>query len=149
MKATKITHKGEFRIKLQIPYNQEYIATLKKNLHAQWSKTLSAWHVAYSVESYHSLKKYFPEIIFEQSEFAKQIAPQKPAVHNTQNLSEIRSYLDLFKKWLIHKRYSESTINTYIDVVKVFLSFSLPKTAHEITAADMVRFVNEYIIKNK
>ena len=47
-----------------------------------------------------------------------------------------------------HKRYSESTIKTYAESVKSFLAFMYPKSVHQISSDDMVRYVHEYIIKN-
>lgn len=46
-----------------------------------------------------------------------------------------------------HKRYSASTINTYLDGAKSFLMFTYPKPIKNVTNDDVVRYVNEYIIK--
>jgi integrase/recombinase XerD len=55
--------------------------------------------------------------------------------------------LEQFKSWLQHKRYSNSTIKLYIDGVKDFLLYVSPKKYDEIGNDDMVRFVNECVIK--
>lgn len=62
---------------------------------------------------------------------------------------EIRNGLDEFKLWMYHKRYSESTIKTYLDGVKSFVMFLYPKPIKEADNTDMVRYVNEYIIANQ
>ncbi|KAB2878680.1 tyrosine-type recombinase/integrase [bacterium] len=49
--------------------------------------------------------------------------------------------------WMTHKRYSESTINTYLDAAKSFLMFVYPKPIQSVTIDDVVLYVNEYIIK--
>lgn len=61
---------------------------------------------------------------------------------------EIRSGLLEFKLWMQHKRYSKSTIKTYLDAAKSFIMFIHPKPMREADNNDMVRYVNEYIIKN-
>mgnify|MGYP000980198388 CR=1 FL=1 len=54
----------------------------------------------------------------------------------------------LFRKWLNHKRYSISTIDTYSEAVRIFLKYVYPKNLHEVEVDDMVSFVNEYIVSN-
>jgi len=47
MKATKIIHRKEIRIRVDFPYNWEATLKLKQIEDAKWSKTLGAWHVFY------------------------------------------------------------------------------------------------------
>jgi integrase/recombinase XerD len=56
--------------------------------------------------------------------------------------------INTFSYWLKHKRYSENTINTYTVALKIFIKFIHPKPLQEVNNQDMVRFVNEYILKN-
>jgi integrase/recombinase XerD len=75
---------------------------------------------------------------------------EKPVqILNSKITPEIQMYLQEFKTWLEYKRYGESTIGTYVDCVKKFLIFCVPKPIAEIQADDMVRFVHEYIIPSK
>lgn len=60
--------------------------------------------------------------------------------------SRITKNIELFEIYLTHKRYSESTINIYCEVVKRFLFFvNLP--VEEITSEDLIKF-NNYIQAN-
>lgn len=61
---------------------------------------------------------------------------------------EVQKGLADFKLWMQHKRYSDSTIKTYVDGAKSFIMFIHPKPMQEADNSDMVRYVNEYIIKN-
>jgi len=61
--------------------------------------------------------------------------------------TEIEQGLSALRLWMAHKRYSESTINTYIDGAKSFLMFTYPKPIQRVSNDDMVLYVNEYIIK--
>jgi len=65
MKASKITHKGEYRIEIEFPYNQEIVQQIKQLPDARWSKTLSAWHIPYSKEAFIQLKEQFPDVEYE------------------------------------------------------------------------------------
>jgi integrase/recombinase XerD len=56
--------------------------------------------------------------------------------------------IDQFKYWLQSKRYSESTIGTYIDSIQTFLRYYATKNLSEITNDDLIKFNNEYILAN-
>jgi len=64
-------------------------------------------------------------------------------------VQQIEELIILFRKWLNHKRYSISTIDTYSEAVRIFLKYVYPKNPHEVVVDDMVSFVNEYIIANE
>ena len=62
---------------------------------------------------------------------------------------EIRIKLLEFSSWMQHKRYSESTIKTYLDGAKSFIKFIHPKSMQHADNNDMVDYVNKYIIANR
>lgn len=59
------------------------------------------------------------------------------------------SEIETFKRWLQSKRYSENTINTYVEALKVFLDFNDGKGLNEISNNDFILFNTEYILKRK
>ena len=61
---------------------------------------------------------------------------------------DFQKELNKFNAWLLYRRYSHNTIKTYVDALKSFLIFLQPKAATDATNDDMVRFVNDYILKN-
>lgn len=84
MRATKIIHRGESRIKVDFPYNQEIAASIKQIPDAKWSKTHGAWHIPYSSMAFDQLKALFPEIEYpdkrspdEKEQVKNIIAPDK------------------------------------------------------------------------
>jgi integrase/recombinase XerD len=239
MKAEKITYKGEKRIKIDFPYNQELASQLKQISDARWSRTHTAWHIPYNQESFIQLKRLFPEIEIPKPQdiekdvpsTAKQSIPDmneiviefssksivlKMPKNETdiqfvrtfkyvrwdkaryrwvipnfgQNLELIKNYfntritrienvvieqvkaitviiptsiitdlppinterlpeLKRFKQWMEQKRYSDSTVKTYMGAIIVFLRFINPKTSAEATNEDMQRFVYHYMIPRK
>lgn len=62
MKAEKIVHRNELRIKIDFPYKTEFIQKIKQIQDAKWSKTQSCWHIPYTKESFDHLIKLFPDI---------------------------------------------------------------------------------------
>jgi len=51
--------------------------------------------------------------------------------------------------WMKSRRYSDSTIKTYMDVLRVFFNYFPDKRTDEITNQDIIVFNNEYILKNE
>lgn len=64
-------------------------------------------------------------------------------MHNAQKQIEV------FTQWLRSRRYSENTIKTYTDAIRVFLSFFPHKKIEEIDNIDVIVFNNEYILQKK
>jgi len=62
MKASKIRHRNETRIRVDFPYNAEMVSKLRQIADARWSKTMSAWHIPYTSEAFGQLKELFPEV---------------------------------------------------------------------------------------
>jgi integrase/recombinase XerD len=69
-----------------------------------------------------------------------EICKSEPTTHIEDGLNKLRL-------WMTHKRYSDSSIKSYLDATKSFLKFVSPKPWHEIGNQDMVDFVNDYVIK--
>ncbi len=251
MKAAKIVHHGEPRIKLEFLFNQEETDKIRQIQGAIWSKSLGAWHVPYSSEAYKQLVRFFPAIEIpkspriEKSQFTndsplssitRTAKPPKPGIAKDEivlevsgksivvkmpknetdiqfvrtfkyvrwdntlfrwvipnygnNLELIRNYfntrisriekklleqpkemssfntnqiiselptldskshheVEKFKHWMEQKRYSDSSVKTYVGAITIFLRFIQPKTSAEATNEDMQRFVYQYLIPRK
>ena len=65
MKASKIIHRNETRIRVDFPYNAEMVLKLRQIPDARWSKTMGAWHVPYTKEAFGQLKELFPDLEIE------------------------------------------------------------------------------------
>ena len=91
MKASKILHKGEFRIKIDFPYNQEYIKKIKEINDARWSKTLACWHIPYSKDAFGQLKALFVEIQYPNKLNKDNVKPiqNTPKCNNKKIISKI------------------------------------------------------------
>lgn len=109
MIATEILYKGEKRIRINFPYNQEITAKLRKIGDARWSNTLKAWHLPFEKGIQQALKEEFPELSEQMgSWFENSVSTEKQNQSNT-NKEEVK--LEIFgKKILIKVWKSEKDI---------------------------------------
>ena len=148
----KQLHRGESRLTLSFEYDVDLISLIRKVDDAQWSSTMKCWHVPDNsdmVSNLFSLLKGKAFLDYSTLKREKKAAPvRKEAIPATlpQQRDEDKVKLEEFRKWMIHRRYSDSTINTYTGMLGQFLRFIRPKESSEINSDDMGRFVNEYVI---
>lgn len=67
MKVSKVNHKGELRIRIDMPYDHEKSAKLKSIGGARWSRTMRAWHIPYTQGAFGQLRSLFPDLEIEVS----------------------------------------------------------------------------------
>jgi integrase/recombinase XerD len=125
--AKIIKYKGTKRIAVTFEKNQELINRFKKLDGAKWSATLKTWHLPDTAEYRQTFK----------------IPVEK------QLSAEARQQIEKFVQWIHSKRYSESTIKTYTEAIRIFLQFFSEKALSEIGNEDIITFNNDYILKNK
>jgi integrase/recombinase XerD len=68
MKASKITHKDEIRIRVDFPYQKEFVISIKKIPGYKWSNSLKTWHIPYTKSAFDQLKAMFPDLEYERVE---------------------------------------------------------------------------------
>lgn len=120
-----IQHKGVSRIKISFAYNAE-TASYIKQFGGRWSKSLKSWHIADTPEN--------------RKLFLKDTVKQEIAAHFN---------LPKFKMWLQANRYSENTIKSYMDGMKVFAQNMSPELhPEEITNEHVTEFMQEYAYRN-
>ena len=62
---------------------------------------------------------------------------------------DLKLKLDEFRQWMLSRRYSSNTIDTYTDALKSFLGFFKDKQAADFQNRDLVQFNNAYILKKR
>ncbi len=91
IKATKIIHREQTRIKVNFPYNQEFVVMLRQIEGAKWSATHKAWHIPYTKEAFGKLKSLFPDIEVDKPVPAEKQAEESPkpavAIPKTEEVS--------------------------------------------------------------
>lgn len=123
--ASIIKHKGEKRILVKFPKDKLLNDRFRQLDGAQWSNSLKAWHL--------------PDTISYREQF-KLIKDKK---------SKPRDDLSKFRIWMKTLRYSENTIQTYVDAIRVFKRFIEEyKDLSLATEGDIRNFNHEYILGN-
>jgi len=119
---------------------------------AKWSSTNQSWYIAQknfklsrifeTLGSYAYLDYSALRGVTAKSE----VGIEKNVSNSTAPIIEIHRFINEFRLWMQHKRYSPSTIDSYTGAVQSFLAFTHPKSPDELSNDDMVRYVNEHII---
>ena len=148
----RVIHDGESRVALRFPYDTELISVVKGFPGARWSATMKYWHIPDNpgiVSKLEELLKgkaildysVLEQEVYQVSNPTKAIAGNKSEAKDSDKVK-----IEEFRKWMIHRRYSDSTVDTYTGMLGQFFRFIKPKLSNEISSDDMVRYVNEYII---
>jgi len=127
-KARLVKHRDENRIAVYFEKNSDWISRIKQQEDSRWSQTLRAWHL--------------PDTFENRIKYKIQATPVK--LPSEEGIAQINK----FKAWLFSKRYSQSTILTYSDALRSFLTFYNDKAIAEINNDDVIRYNNEYILNN-
>ncbi len=151
-----VNHNGQLRVCLKFEKDDEILLLLQKSLtDLKWSATLQCWHIPYSRDvktklfqvcrgnywvdcaNFKPLKIETPKNIYVQ---AKYILPELAP--------EIEDKIKSFKNYLLAKRYSDNTVEVYMETLKRFLRFHSTKNLSEIKNDDIIDFNINYILKN-
>ncbi len=123
----------------------------------RWNITHKAWTIPYSIHSIAEIKKAFaaiPEVNIDATEILKSEKSDIVLISirnnmTTEKLAHIAAQIESFVRWLRSRRYSESTIKSYKNAIRVFLIYTGTKEIHEIDNEDIIHFNNDYIIANE
>ena len=147
-------HRGAQVVLLKFPKDKVLDEAIKNIKGARWTMTHTCWQVAYSVSAINQIKTVFDPIckidatLLKEKIISKKVIPTIVAVPATLVIGEdAKIKMKQFKEWLRSKRYSESTIGTYMDALKAFLRFYSHKQVAEITNEDVIIFNNEFVFK--
>jgi integrase/recombinase XerD len=140
-------HRGESRVALVFAYDRGLIASVKQLQGAVWSQSRRVWHIPVAKAGACQLEQHFGDLaLIDRTGLGQPTNTANTATEKNALPALYASDLENFSLWLEHKRYSTSTINTYLQVMKAFLAFVGDKPGSEVTNADMVRFVTDYVI---
>ncbi len=126
--AKIISHKGTPRIAIFFEKDATLISRIKTFEDALWSASKRYWHL--------------PDTEQNRLHFKLPLAPT--LLPNTEGIASIET----FKRYLLSKRYSPNTINTYSEALKSFLIFCNTKAIKDITNNDVILYNNNFILKH-
>ena len=144
-------HRNQRVVILKCPANKELTDAIKLIKTSRWSKTLGIWYVPYSMDVLHEIKQKLGPLCAIDAEILKtQLREEKLTKEKNDYIQNaVQPRIDKYIKWMLSKRYSDSTIKTYTDALKTFLKYYYQKPIETITNQDIIEFNNAYILKNK
>lgn len=155
----KVTHRGEAVLCLGFERDLSIEAEIKKLANCRWSQTMRCWYIPDSPTNFRAmLASLRPLTYVDFSAVVKN--NEDPALPVTKEKKEPQRQAPVppagnthvpikkFEQWMKSKRYSSNTIKTYSDALKTFLRYHAGKAVAEITQEDLIRFNNDYILKN-
>jgi len=154
-------HRGQDVIFMMFDYDLSLISHLKSLAIARWSATKKSWYILAANFDLKLFSEAFQNIAEIDSSHLLIKSEDITTVKANNNETSPNAFLELslnneviektetFRRWMLHKRYSKSSIETYTDCVRVFLSFCGSKPFDTLTNDDVVLFVNDYILKRR
>lgn len=143
-----LNHRGQHHIALYFPINQKLI-TLAKSCGFSFSYTHKCWYKPYSKKELDSTLALFKNEITKNGFIITSKTPTTINQPSKETPSDLSRQLTRFKTWMRSKRYSESTIKSYVEALQIFFNFFPNINYSSITNDDIIIFNNEYILKRK
>jgi len=135
----EIEHRGEKRLAVRFPYNDEDNTRIRTFTGARWSKTLNCWHVPNTLANRELLGMALPESTNKPLGVPK----ANPTVPNQSQIDALHR----FTQYLQGRRYSNSTVETYASALKVFFQYFPHRDPAALTPDDVDDFLRNYAWK--
>ncbi|MBN2521685.1 MAG: site-specific integrase [Bacteroidales bacterium] len=131
------THRGEQRLKIIFPYNEQLIDKVRSIPGCRWSATMHCWHVPDNQTS----KRLLTDSALNNEKPENNSKPiEKTKEANSKEIERFINYLE-------YKRYSKRTITVYTSAVKLFFEFYGNKPTELIKESDIIQFNRKYILE--
>ncbi len=136
-KAEPVVHNGEKRIGLWFAKRNDWNTLVRTLPGARWSPSLKAWHIADNIP-HRKLCGLVP------------VDTVKTALDADLKINETaQQQLHTLINWMRSRRYSESTINSYLKTLQVFFAYFKNKQIQDITNTDVIAFNTGYVLKKQ
>ena len=153
MKNAHITLKPKYHQKAEqilicFDYNWTIINLVKTIPGRKWSQSLQHWYVKRSAEMLQTIHNVLHDYTIDDMEVAT--TPRLLLAHDTTLLTpKQRTILNQFYTYLKGKRYSNSTITTYTQLVADCLAYYHLKPTEDISNRDIELYIEAIYIKRK
>ena len=146
-------HRQQDVVFLQFEKDRFLIDAIKSLGYARWSATKRQWYLPRQKFDLEQLFSMLSPIAFidysaiKLTDKGTRGVNKRRRVDPAMHLSDGNAMLvETFRLWMQHKRYSQSSIHTYVQAIRRFLTFCEPRPAEQLGNDDMVRFVNDCLI---
>lgn len=116
----------------------------------QWSQTRKFWYLYYSNANKIIVLEKFGNVAYIDTSPIRHFEEKRRYNMDKIMLSDvIIEKIERFKKWLETKRYSESTVTTYSNLIVFFCKYLVKRNCSELTPMIVSRFNYEFIVQPK
>lgn len=151
VKLSRAEHRNENQVLIGFKHDWALIDVVKHLPNAKWSATLKSWYVKNTTENLRSIYSVFKghAIIDGQSLFDKKPLPKATFPDKRKRIlsDDNRTLLNRFYTYLLGKRYSKSTVNTYSFFIADFIAFHNNKPLQSLTVKDVEAFIESVFLK--
>lgn len=148
IKIVKRRKKGQDVLFIFFPYDDAIIRQVKKIPGTYWNKYERCWEMPYTKEGHDEFIESVEGYAFiETRQIQKNKNIKEDFLNNVLNPEDYSKLLD-FKRYMEHKRYSRSTIDSYVSSIERFMKYIKPKFIQDIMENDVINYVHTYIIPN-
>ncbi len=124
LRVKSVQHRDADHWALLFEYDPKKVAAIKNLKGARWSRTHNCWLVAPTPQNGRKLRAIFN-------------LPDLPPTLVQQEMTRFREHLEA-------KRMSPNTVKSYVEALKIFLTFFKDRAPADITDADAQQFFHEY-----
>lgn len=142
---------GKTVIVLHSPENDAAIRAIKAVDGCEWSDSMNCWTIPDNQECISKAIASLKTLGFvDYRGLRKNVNLQKSDLSpkSEENNDDHENQIHSFRSFLSSRRYSSNTIKTYTEALRVFIRFMGEKKPEGWNLADIVRFNNDYILKN-
>lgn len=148
---------GMLIIKFLGRYDRSWIDELRSYGYLRYDKEKREWHLKWSQVTVDSLSDYFGmrgiKVIIEKTKVSSVIRENRDAegsdVRSREINNNVRKEIDAVYRYMVEKRYSKHSINSYISHLQFFFKYFKTKESCEITEKDIETYIHDFIISNK
>ncbi|MES2513633.1 MAG: site-specific tyrosine recombinase/integron integrase [Bacteroidota bacterium] len=152
-----LVHREAPRVFLRFEKDTQASDLVKHVLNGKWSATQGAWHITYEDRVFEKIcdlfYKYQVRVFCKNDYTSYQPEPRLPTGKTEMPAAALSAAaadkLAEFERWMRSRRYSDNTVNTYTNAIRVFLSFYHLKAVSDISNEDLITFNNDYILARK
>ncbi len=138
-------HRNQEVVLISFDKNYQIITRLKNIEGVSWSNDLRSWYITKELFNPDFFRNYLKNhAILDYSAITASETGQKTDKQFPFLSPGHAAALEAYRKWLSHRRYSESTIKTYAGMIRVFLQEAGNRPVREISND----YVVDYIYRN-
>lgn len=157
---------GKRMLLLRFPFEQKWVELVRNLDGVQWDEHQKGWLINNHPQNLKDIYRLFKGMakIDSSAVFRKSESPDKTEDDTDEVIrskagrrrkepivepdDKAKGEILKFKYWMRQKRYSENSIRTYTQGLRIFFGFFFGRPIHKIQVQDLIHFNKEYILKN-